>query len=106
MIITRKEFKELAALYKQQYDLYEEMCEYLQEDKVEEMIFPFLDWIEAKIGLNTEFFDGDIFHLIYSKYECGVAIDWEYDSNGNCYNIEYTKDLDLIYDKYILKRKK
>lgn len=102
MTITREEFKELVSLFIEQQELFEEMTEYIQEEKAEEMVYPVFDWIAKKLKIDSDTLGEDMFYMLHSPlYGSGVAIDWEVAPDGNVYNVQYTRDLDLIYDKYI-----
>ena len=99
MTITREEFKKLVEISTEVNELVDKACEFMNEDKVCRMAFPFLMFIEEKLQIDEEHTGADI--LWELGYHKPIAIDWDVDPNGYCCNITYSNDLDKIYDKYL-----
>ena len=95
MTITKEEFKELVALSNEAWEKFKELSPQFQEIFLEELLFPAFDWIEKKLNIS------ELNLLTDLSIEKQYPIDWETNEEGYCCNIEYTDDLDKIYDKYI-----
>lgn len=97
MKITREEFKELVKLYNETFELGCKASNFLQDDVVDRLVYPAMEWIVKKLDIA----DGDwdlLFDLYMSKT---VPVHWDYDENGVFTNVVYSDDLDVIYDTYL-----
>lgn len=102
MKIEREEFKELVELYKDAWSTFKECSEYINEEKLDELMFPLFTWVSTKLGMNDENYDDLMFELITSKN--GLAIKWgEPEADGYYSAVEFSNDLDVIYDTYLNK---
>lgn len=93
MKITRQEFKELVVLFDDAWQKFNEGADRLNEDYLDKLIFPALDWIAKRTGLKNS---GD-------DWEIDVLSDLAIWSDGVFVGQDkpLSKDLDEIYDYYI-----
>ncbi len=96
MKITREEFKELVALYTEMFHKSCMYSEYLNENFIDDLMFPAFNWIEKKLSLSIENEDYNILsdlttfnHVLIPRVENNEVI-WE-----------EVSDLDAIYDYYL-----
>jgi hypothetical protein len=102
MKITREDFKEYVELYNNAWERYcGELGDMMNTDFLAELMFPMFEWMERKLGLDEY---GDWWDLTELNRR-GIPVEWETIQVGeNEYDIVNevkTKDLDLIYDKWI-----
>lgn len=92
MKITKDEFKELYELYEEVNELYSEYKDYINEDLLNELLFPVIDWIEEKLGIK---YDEDETPLLLAIEDNRRRKEdsWYYD--------ERFLDLDLMYNVFI-----
>ena len=101
MKLSREEFKELYALYDEAWSNFHEYGDIINENLLDELIFPLFNWVETRAGIKSDSIDND-FDIIGDLHFYGhYPIEWEEDENGECCNVVNTADLDVIYDKYI-----
>jgi hypothetical protein len=105
MTITRNEFKELVYLYKDAFEQFSELTEYYNEDLLNELMFPTLNWIERKLGLSIENQD---FHVLLdlgcdgeTPLDYNVEIVADEDGYHRVIDVVYTSDLDEVYDRIL-----
>lgn len=94
MKISREEFKEFVCMYKEIGEMFEQYADIIDSNLLSQMMFPALEWVEEKLGLCDENVGNTIGELVSGVW--GSNYSPFLDDNG-----EMTKDLDLIYDKYI-----
>lgn len=100
MKITRQEFKEFVGMYNEMFHQVVYLSEYINENLLDTITFPVFNWIEEKIGIRNDEWGWSVLDEL-TVFSHGVLIEWDEDEEGNSFNEVYTKDLDLIYDKYI-----
>jgi predicted TPR repeat methyltransferase len=105
MTITRNEFKELVHLYKDAFEKFRGLSDYYNEDLLDKLLFPTLNWMEEKLGLSIE--DQD-FHVLLDlgcggETLLGYMVEEEADEEGHhrVIDIVYTSDLDEVYDRIL-----
>ena len=93
MKITRQQFKELVKLFDDAWQKFDEGANRLNENYLDELIFPAFNWIAKRTGLIDS---GD-------DWEIDVLSDLVIWDNGVFVGQDkpLTKDLDEIYDYYI-----
>lgn len=97
MKISREEYKQLFYLYNEAWWKFCQLSEYYNENKLDELIFPLFDWLFQKTGIEQ---DEDL-NLIKDIIVYGhVPVNWTEQEDGTLTDIEYTSDLDEIYDWY------
>lgn len=87
MTINREEFKELVGMYKEAFNKTKEYGNILNEEFIDTLVFPALNWIGEKTGLINRNTGLDVLADLYSWGNAPVEND-------------YTDDLDKIYDYY------
>lgn len=97
MKITREEFKELVELYNKIDKSVNNALYYVQDEIVDGLAYPVLDWVIKRLDIDSEY--GDLLHDLNHYGE--LPIDWDYDDDGIWCNVVYSSDLDEIYDKYL-----
>lgn len=104
MKITREEFKEYVSLYQEAWDDFNTYDDVINENCLDELLFPMFNWMDEKLGIN-KYRDWWTLWDIFTPHGRGVPIEWEEIQVGEdefevC-NEVCSKDLDLIYDKWI-----
>jgi hypothetical protein len=94
MKITKDEFKELVNLYDEVNDLFSEYRDYISENLLNELLFPVINWIEEKLGINYNEDEGETPLLLAISHN-----NWKKE-NGMYYDERFL-DLDLMYKVYI-----
>lgn len=102
MKITKEEFKEFVKLYLNAWETYcGKAGDVFNTDYLGRLMFPAFNWLEEKLGFDKY---GDWFDLTDLK-RSGIPVEYELIQIGeNEYeadNIIYSKDLDVIYDRYL-----
>lgn len=94
MKISREEFKEYVGLYQEAWNKFEKYADIIDSDFLSQVMFPTLGWLEKKLGLYDENIGYNMTEFVSSAF--GDNYSPFLDDNG-----EMTKDLDVIYDKYV-----
>lgn len=101
MKITRKEFKELVALYELTERKFSEACMYVNEEWLDNMVYPIFDWIERKLKID-EAHTGT--NLLIRAVDDGADVEWliqEEDGKIEEVNVKKSRNLDKIFDVYL-----
>ena len=101
MKITREEFKALAALYNETWQLRAQYSAYLSEDLLDKLLFPAIVFVNSRLGLIKEDEEIDVLADLHTFGHVPVNIVYYRMPGGELdYTCEYTDDLDKIYDWY------
>lgn len=108
MKITREEFKELVAVSTEVWKKFCEYGDYINENLLDELMFPYRTFIEKALGIDDLCNAGiDILTDATRERGHGVPVEWktvqvgENEDEYDWCDVVYSKDLDVIYDKYI-----
>ena len=103
MKLTREEFKEYVSLYEQAWEYFRKYGDIIDENLLDELLFPMFNWMDKKLGIDKYSDWWDLFDL-FEYCDRGIPIEYELIQVGED-DWEVTKevrskDLDLIYDKW------
>lgn len=95
MKISREEFKEFVELYREAWQQFDEYADVINENLLDELLFPAFDFVAKSIGMYREETGGD---MIFGGLVTPCPDFFFLDEDG-----EVTTDLDTIYDRYVNK---
>lgn len=103
MKITREEFKEFVQLYQEAWDKFKEYGNIIEENFLDELLFPAFSWMEEKLGIKEYDCWWSLYDII-TPHGRGIPVEWETiqveEDEFEVCNEVCTRDLDLIYDKW------
>lgn len=98
MKLTREDFKEYVELYMGAWETFDKYADIIDSNFLDSLMFPLYSWMDEKLGLNKF---GDVWSIseLTNDRSKGIPIGVNEDMKA-----EYTKDLDLIYDKWVKEK--